>query len=94
MLLDEGMTLEDFRRTGIPVKAFCNRCDLDYPIDVAALTEKVGPQFILWNRRSRCKQEGCSGWNRFHSARGGVFLPLWDERRAMEWMRRDRLAEG
>lgn len=85
--LDADMTLADFLRVGIQVKAFCTRCKLDHLIDLAALIEKKGPDFILWNRRSRCKQPGCDGWNRFHCNRGAVFLPMWDDRQAARWMR-------
>lgn len=51
-LLDSGMTLERYIKTGIPVEAQCETCDFLKRIDVAALAAKVGPQFKFWNRRS------------------------------------------
>lgn len=88
-LLDNGMTLGDYLRTTIPVEARCNRCSFQQPVDIAALAEKVGPSYVLWDRRSRCKQ--CDGWVRFFGARGGVFLPLWSDKAVERWMRRDRV---
>ena len=90
-LLDSGMTLGDYLRTTIPVEARCNKCALQQTVDIAALAEKVGHGYVLWDRRSRCKEPGCGGWVRFFGARGGVFLPLWSDRAAARWMR-DRAA--
>lgn len=88
-LLDSSMTLGDYLRTTIPVEARCNKCDFIQRVDIAALAEKVGLTYQLWDRRSRCKQPGCDGWVRFFGARGGVFLPLWSERTVARWMRAD-----
>lgn len=90
-LLDSGMTLGCYMRTTIPVEARCNKCAFKQPVDIAALVEKVGPAYKLWDRRSRCKQPGCDGWVRFFSARGGVFLPLWSEKAVARWMAKEAL---
>lgn len=86
-LLDSGMTLGNYLRTTIPIEVRCNKCELNQPVDIAALAEKMGLDYRLWDRRSRCKQPGCDGWNRFFSARGAVFLPLWSDRAAQRWMK-------
>ena len=86
-LLDSSMTLGCYLRTTIPIEARCNRCDFQQPVNIAALAEKVGPAYKLWDRRSRCKQ--CDGWVRFFSARGGVFLPLWSEKAVARWMAKE-----
>lgn len=86
-LLDSGMTLGNYLKTTIPVEVRCNTCDFIQPVDIVALAEKVGMEYQLWDRRSRCKQPGCQGWNRFFSARGGVFLPLWSDKAARRWMK-------
>ena len=88
-LLDSGMTLGCYLKTSIPVDARCNRCEFVQRVDIAALAEKVGTAYQLWDRRSPCKQPGCGGWVRFFSARGGVFLPLWSDRAVARWMRRE-----
>lgn len=88
--INEGMTLADHLRIGIQAKAFCTRCKLDLLIDIPALIEKVGPDYSLYNRRSRCKVPGCDGWNRFHCNRGAVFLPMWSDRQADRWVTIDR----
>lgn len=91
-LLDSGMTLGDYLKTAIPVEARCNKCAFVQLVDIAALAEKVGKEYMLWDRRSPCKQPGCDGWVRFFSARGGVFLPLWSDKAAGRWMIKDRLS--
>jgi len=88
-LLDSGMTLGCYLRTTIPVEARSNKCAFKQLVDIAALADKVGPAYKLWDRRSRCKQPGCDGWVRFFSARGGVFLPLWSEKAVARWMARE-----
>lgn len=87
-LLDEGMTLGHYLRTTIPVEARCNKCDFRQAVDIAALAEKVGHDYKLWDRRSPCRH--CGGWVRFFGARGGAFLPLWSEKAVERWMRKDR----
>lgn len=86
-LLDSGMTLGNYLRTTIPVEARCNKCEFIQRVDIAALAERVGLDYVLFDRRSRCKQPGCDGWIRFFSARGGVFLPLWSDKAALRWMK-------
>ena len=93
-LLDSGMTLGCYLKTTIPVEGRCNKCSYTKPVDIAALAEKVGKDYQLWDRRSPCRQSGCDGWVRFYSARGGVFLPLWSDRAVDRWMRTDRLREA
>lgn len=86
-LLDSGMTLGCYLKTTIPVEARCSKCDFIQPVDIAALAEKVGTNYVLFDRRCRCKRPWCDGWNRFFSARGGVFLPLWSDKAALRWMK-------
>lgn len=93
-LLDSGMTLGGYLQTTIPVEARCNKCAFQQSVNIAALAEKCGESYQLWDRRSRCKKPGCEGWVRFFGARGGVFLPLWSDKAAARWMRRDRLTEA
>lgn len=70
---------------GAEVRALCTKCHGGKDIDLAALLEKVGPDYSLINRRCRCRiQRGCDGWNRFYYL-SGVFRPLWTVERSMKW---------
>lgn len=68
---------------GVGCRVNCTRCSAWQDIDIEALREKVGGDYSLWNRRTRCRlTPGCAGWNRFrHNCHGGFFMPMWDEDR-------------
>lgn len=88
--INEKMTLADMVKVGIDAKTFCTACDGGQLVDIPALIEKVGPDYKLYNKRTRCRMtEGCAGFNRFWCNRGAVFLPMWDDDTAEVWLRRD-----
>lgn len=50
----------------IPVQAACDTCNSFGPVDLEALSARRGPDFDLWNRKSRCRfTPGCGGIVRF-----------------------------
>ena len=57
---------------GIRVTATCLTCKREKDVDLAAMAEKLGRGFELWNRAPRCNMTpGCSGRVLFqHSGRG------------------------
>lgn len=64
---------------GIEVRAHCDRCEKWKDVDLHDLAASMGPDYDLWNRRTRCRfTPGCEGWNKFlHSGRGPL-QPMWD----------------
>lgn len=63
---------------GIACRAWCDKCKAWKDIDLVALAEKVGADYDLWGRRTRCRlTPGCEGTNRFqHNWFGGFFFPM------------------
>jgi hypothetical protein len=69
-------TLDGLIAGGHPVRVWCDRCGVWREIDLIALRDRVGGDYSLINRRTRCRlTEGCAGWNRF-TYQHGVFRPL------------------
>lgn len=70
------------------IQAICNRCGRLKRFtreDLERLAAKVGRDYSLINRRTRCRlKQGCEGWVRFYYLMG-VYRPLWDEDHA--WRR-------
>jgi hypothetical protein len=47
--------------------------------------QSFGPDYSLWNRRSRCKlTKGCKGWNKF-AVGPGYPAKDYDDRTEMRW---------
>jgi hypothetical protein len=68
------------------VRVSCEMCGEWREVDLDALVERLGPDFSLSNRRSRCKlTNGCRGWNRFRY-QSGVMRPLWDDKTTNRWI--------
>lgn len=68
-----------------PVKAACDYCRAEKPVNLERLRERVGGSYSLLNRRCRCVlTPGCAGWVRFHYLHG-VWRPLWDEATMLRW---------
>ncbi len=63
---------------GVQCKEWCDRCKVRRMVDLVALAEKLGPEYDLWDRKTRCRMTpGCQGWNRFwHNWHGGFFTPM------------------
>jgi hypothetical protein len=54
----------------------CDTCSNWRDIDLDELPEKIGADFSLWNRRTRCRlTEGSHGWNRFYYGGSGAERP-------------------
>ena len=79
-------TIGEMARRSVPVFVECTICQAGHRIDLAQLIERVGPDYLLWNRRCRCRLTGgCPGWNRFLHQRSAVLLPMWDDETAARW---------
>lgn len=73
----------------VALRAICSNCERWVEIDKSALARRVGRDYSLINRRTRCKlTKRCRGWNRFYYA-VGEFLPLWDTAMLLRWMAHD-----
>lgn len=64
----------------VSVRAKCDRCGKCKDVDLAALAERVGAAFDLWDRRPRCNMTpGCEGRVLFmHDWHGGFMFPMKD----------------
>jgi hypothetical protein len=83
MSLRVRRTLGQMLDQGHTAMAECATCRGHHDIDLAQLIEKVGRDYSLWNRRSRCRlTEGCPGWVVFRCGPGWPHL-MADE--ATEW---------
>ena len=82
-------TLGKMLEQGVKAFACCSRCGRQQPIDIAALIEKVGPDFCLHNRRNKpCKlKPGCKGYTYFATNRwGGIITPFRNEITGYKWL--------
>lgn len=75
---------------GAEIRIICQKCgrirDLSRD-DLERLAEKVGRDYRLINRRTRCRlKPGCDGWNRPYYLLG-VYRPMWDEAHAVNHWR-------
>lgn len=74
---------------GTLVRVVCTSCDATRDLrmpEIAALIEKVGPDYSLINRRCRCRlTPNCRGWNRFRYNGAGGMYPLWTEAQEARW---------
>ena len=78
---------------GIACQAFCDRCGKFRAIDLSALAMRLGRDFDLWNRRTRCRlTPGCTGFNRFQHGGRGVMRHMWDDATSELWDRADAKA--
>jgi hypothetical protein len=82
MSLRTRRTLGEMVDHGHTAYAYCSTCNTYRDIDLPALIEKVGREYSLWNRRSRCRTEGCAGWMHYKCGPGHPHL-MADE--ATEW---------
>lgn len=74
---------------GAEVRVFCTGCREWQQLDIAALEQRAGRSYSLFNRRCRCRlTPGCTGWNRFYYLLG-VYRPLWSQDRWIDtvWRR-------
>lgn len=85
ILLSGCATLDRMISTERVVRVHCEVCKAERLIDLVQLRTKVGGEYSLINRRSRCKlTEGCKGWNLFY-VRHGPYVGLWDEKAGIRW---------
>jgi hypothetical protein len=78
-------TLAEMIQGGFQSFVRCSLCKGHRQIDLHALLAKVGPDYSLWNRRSRCKlTKGCKGWNKF-AVGPGYPAKDYDDRTEMRW---------
>ncbi len=54
------------------VLAKCDACGLVMRVDLKLIMRVRGPDVSLWNRRSRCRRVGCSGWMDFQARAPGM----------------------
>lgn len=86
--IHDGLTIGKMLEIGTKAYACCPVCKGQKLIDLAALIEKVGPDFRLFNRRNKpCKlNEECFGFNYFATDRwGGIITPFRDEATGHRW---------
>ncbi len=67
--------------------AWCHECGLQKLIDIEQLAGRVGADYSLMNRRTRCPR--CDGWMRFHYRQASLF-PMWDTEMSWRWDAIDR----
>lgn len=87
--IQDGLTIGKMLEIGTKAYAACNYCHRQQPIDLAALIEKVGPDFSLFNRRNKpCKlTKGCFGYTYFATDKwGGIITPFRDDATGHRWM--------
>lgn len=74
---------------GLKARVTCTVCKTSREIDLEALVAKVGDDYTLFNKRTRCKlTPGCRGWNRFlHANSGG--MGMWDAAQENRWVAAD-----
>ncbi len=53
------------------VRAWCDRCDGTWTVDLHKLEKIKGRDYSLYNRRSPCKREDCTGTVKFSANRIG-----------------------
>jgi hypothetical protein len=74
----------------IEIKARCRTCQRSRAIDIAALAARLGRDYSLCNRRTRCRlTPGCRGWNVFGYSTGTWVHHLFDPTTDAAWARRD-----
>jgi hypothetical protein len=75
-----------------PIRVLCTKCKNWRELgrdDLAALVERVGPDYSLIGRRCRCRLSSrCNGWNRFYY-QSAVFRPLWTDEDVRRWVLQD-----
>jgi hypothetical protein len=79
-------TLGDMLNGGCKVRVICEECHEWKQVDIDALAARVGLEYSLIDRRSRCRLTlGCGGWNKFYFLQA-VYRPLWSDARAASWL--------
>lgn len=79
-------TLATMIEHGFTSHARCPTCEQTQDVDLLALMAKMGPDYSLWNRRSRCRfTPGCAGWISFKVGPGWR-TPDFDEATEERWM--------
>jgi hypothetical protein len=79
-------TLGDMLNHGCEVRVSCEKCREWRDVDLDALAARVGLEYSLIDRRSRCKlTPACDGWNRFMYL-NAVYRPLWTDAAARRWL--------
>jgi hypothetical protein len=60
------------------VISVCRSCGLKLHIDLRAVVATMGPDFSLWNARTKCRKVGCHGHAEFEAMppRGSLYRRL------------------
>lgn len=69
-------TVGDLIENEAQVRAWCDRCGFNGPVDVLELGRARGADFSLLGVRSACRSPGCGGVVSFKASAGGWWLPL------------------
>jgi hypothetical protein len=64
------------------VLSVCRKCGLTMSVDLRVIAAIRGPQFSLWNRKSRCRRVGCNGVVNFQAKAPGM---AWHEELDAPW---------
>lgn len=71
--------------------AWCHECHFQQQIDIPALAARVGNDYSLINRRTRCPN--CGAWMNFHYRQAALY-PMWDDEMSWRWGTIDRKAQA
>jgi hypothetical protein len=72
---------------GRQAKAMCEKCSFDAELDLDALRSRVGGDYCLIDRRSKCRI--CGGWVRFFYLQG-IWRGMWTDEGSSRWISVDR----
>lgn len=64
------------------VISHCRKCELMMAVDLRMIARVRGPNFSLWNRKSRCRRIGCGGVVEFQAKAPGM---NWHEALEAPW---------
>lgn len=72
------------------IRVHCRKCREHRDLDIPALIEKVGRDYTLLNKRTRCRiTPGCRGWNVFFYSTGTWTHNMFTEKQSLKWMAHD-----
>jgi len=72
-------TVGEMIRQDVDVFAHCEKCQMDFEVDLELLATLYTGRYSLIGRYGKCKRRGCGGRVFFLAAIHTVFRPLLDE---------------
>ena len=65
-------TVSQMHAQGWDVISCCDRCGLLMRVNLRLVARIKGPEFSLWNQKTRCRRIGCLGWTSFQGRAPGM----------------------